>query len=94
MTDSEKRRQLYRCCDKYPGDAILKGHADVVNLSERELLRIIKHFAVIPTLMFVRRSDFLSTRQDFTGSTRSFAARLKRKTSTCFYTCTYSKDCF
>ena len=47
MSKSEKRRQLYQCCDEDLGDAILKGHADVVNLSERELLSMIKQLAVI-----------------------------------------------
>ena len=38
MTEAEKRRQLYQCCEEYLSNAILKGHADVVNLIERELL--------------------------------------------------------
>ena len=83
MSESEKRRQLYQCCGEDLGDAILKGHADVVNLSERELLSMIKQLAVIPVSVVVRRSDFLSTRKDLTENTRSFAARLKRKASTC-----------
>ena len=66
MSESEKRRQLYQCCDEDLGDAIIKGHADVVNLSERELLSMIKLLAVIPVSVVVRRSDFLSTRHDLT----------------------------
>ena len=79
MTEAEKRRQLYQCCEKDLGDAILKGHTDIVNLSEQELLAMIKQLAVIPVSVVVRRSDFLSTRQDLTENTRSFAARLKGK---------------
>ena len=47
-------------------DAILKKHANVVNLSKREHLRIFKQVAVIPVSVVVRRPDFLSTRQDLT----------------------------
>ena len=53
---------------------------------------MIKQLAVIPVSVVVRRSDFLSTRQDLTENTRSFAAHLKRKVSTCSYTCTCPKD--
>ena len=67
-------------------------HVDVVNLSEQELLSMIKQLAVIPVSVVVRRTNFLSTRQDLTENTRSFAARLKGKASTCFYTCTCPKD--
>ena len=92
MTEVEKHRQLYQCCEEDLGDAILKGHNDVVNLSEQELLRMIKQLAVIPVSVVVRRSDFLSARQDLTENTRSFAARLKGKASTCSYTCKCPKD--
>ena len=34
MSESEKLYQLYHCCDKYLGDAILKGHVDIVKFSE------------------------------------------------------------
>ena len=54
-----------------------------MNLSEQELLRMIKQLAVIPVSVVVRRSDFLGTKQDLTEYTRSFAARLKEKASTC-----------
>ena len=37
VSESEKCRQLYQCCYEDLGDAILKGHKDIVNLSEREL---------------------------------------------------------
>ena len=37
MIVAEKRRQLYQCCEEHLGDVILKGHTDIVNLSEREL---------------------------------------------------------
>ena len=72
MTEVEKGRQLYQCCEEDLGDALLKGHEDEVNLSEQELLRMIKQLAVIPVSDVVRRSDFLSARQDLTESTRSF----------------------
>ena len=70
ITESEKRRQLYQCCDKYLGDFILRGHTDIVNLSEREVLGMIKQLAVILVSVVVRRSDFLSTRQDLVENTR------------------------
>ena len=90
MTESEKRRQLYQCCDEDLGDAIIMlfRHAEVVNLSERELLGIIKQLAVILVLVVVQILDFISTRQDLTENTRSFATRLKGKSSTCSYICT------
>ena len=53
---------------------------------------MIKKLAVIPVSVVVRLSDFLSTKQDLTENTRSFAARLKGKASTCSYTCTCPKD--
>ena len=74
MTESEKHCKLYQCCDKDIGDVILKGHADVVNLSERQFSSMSKQLAVIPASVVVRQSDFLSTRQDLTENTRSFAA--------------------
>ena len=92
MTEVEKRRQLYQCHDEDLGDVILKRHADVVNLSEQKLLSLIKLLAVIPVSVVARRSDFLNKRQNLTENTRSFAARLKGKASTCFYTCTCPKD--
>ena len=79
-------------CEGDLGDAILKGHADVVNLKERELLKMIKQLAVIPVSIVVRRSYFLSTRQDLIGNTRSFATRIKGKASTCSYTFTCPMD--
>ena len=33
ITEVEKRRQLYQCCEEDLGYAILKEHEDVVNLS-------------------------------------------------------------
>ena len=92
MTESMKRRQLYQCCDGDLGDANLKRHADVVNLSEQELLRMIMQLAVISVSVVVRQYDFLITKQDLTENTRPFAARLKGKASTCSYTCTCPKD--
>ena len=43
------------------------------------LLWMIKQLAVNLNSVFVRRSDFLSTRQDLTENTRAFAACLKEK---------------
>ena len=68
-----------------------EGKCRWVNLSEQELLRMIKQLAVIPFSVFVQRSDFLSTRQDLTENIGSFAARLKGKTSTCSYPCIFPK---
>ena len=92
LTEVEKSRQLYQCCEEDLGDAILRGHGDIVNLNEQELLKMIKQLAVIPVSVVVRRTDFLSTKQDLTENTRSFAARLKGKASTCSYTCKCPKD--
>ena len=92
LTEVEKSRQLYQCCEEDLGDAILRGHEDIVNLNEQELLKMIKQLAVVPVSVVVRRTDFLSTKQDLTENTRSFAARLKGKASTCLYTCKCPKD--
>ena len=54
MTEAEKRRQLQQCCEENLGEAILKGHADVVNLSKRELLSMIKQLEVTPMAAVVR----------------------------------------
>ena len=75
VTESEKHLQFYQCCDKHLGIAIIKEHADVLSLSERELLSMIKQLAVISVSVVVRQSEFPSTRQDLTENTRSFAAR-------------------
>ena len=53
---------------------------------------MMKQLAVIPVSVVVRRSDFVSTKQDLTENNRSFAARLKEKASTCSYTCKCPKD--
>ena len=39
----------------------------------------IKQLAVIPVSVVVRRSEFLSTKQDLIENIKSFAARLKEK---------------
>ena len=87
MTEVKKGRQLYQCCEEDLGGAILKEHENVVNLIEQKL-KGDQVLTVIPVLVVVRRSDFFSTRQDLTENTRSLAARLKGKVSTCSYTCT------
>ena len=92
LTEVEKSRQLYQCCDKDLGDAILRGNKDMVNLNEQKLLKMIKQLVVVPVSVVVRRSDFLSTKQDLNENTRSFAARLKGTASTCSYTCKCPKD--
>ena len=74
MTESEKLRQLYQCCDKDLSNSYQMGHTDVVNLCERDLLRMIKQLVVIPVLYVVRQSDFFSTRRDLTENTKSFAS--------------------
>ena len=88
ITEVEKRRQLYLSCNEDLSDAILKAYEYLVSLSEKPLLRMIKQLAVIPVSVVVGRPDFLSTRQDLTENTRTFAANLKAKASTCSYTCT------
>ena len=61
MTEVKKRCKLYLFCKEDLGDAILKRIEDVVNLSEQELLRMIKQLAVVSVSVVVRRPDFLST---------------------------------
>ena len=34
MTKAESHCELYQCCEEDLGDVFLKGHADVVNISE------------------------------------------------------------
>ena len=53
MSESEKLCQLHQSCDEDLGDSILKGHADIVNISEQELLSMIKQLAVIPVSVVV-----------------------------------------
>ena len=48
MAEADKYCQLCQCCEEDLAEAILKRHADVVNYSERELLRLLKQLAVIP----------------------------------------------
>ena len=83
--------ELYQLCDEDLGDAILKGYAEVANLSEQELLSMIKQLAVTTVLVVVRRSDFLNTRNKLIDKTRLFTARLKGKTSICSYNLYLSK---
>ena len=78
IKEIETRCQLYQCCEEGLDNAILKGNADVVNLRETELLMMIKKLAVVSFSVVVRRSDFLSTRQDLTQNSRLCAARLKK----------------
>ena len=37
MSESDKLCQLYQYCDEDLGDAILKGHADIVKFSEQDM---------------------------------------------------------
>ena len=55
IKEAEKRRLLYQCCEEHLGDAILKGNANVINLREQELLRMIKQLAIILVLVVVRQ---------------------------------------
>ena len=48
MAEADKYCQLNQFCEKNLAEAILKRHEDVVNYSERELLRLLKQLAVIP----------------------------------------------
>ena len=59
MTEAEKRCQLYQCCEEDLAEAILKRHADVVNYSQRELLRMLKQLAVIPVSVLYDDQTFL-----------------------------------
>ena len=54
VLESEKLRQLYQCCNEDLGEAILKGHANIVKFSKQKLLCMIKQLSVI-----VRHSVFL-----------------------------------
>ena len=92
MSEWEKLRQLYQCCNEDLGDAILKGHVDIVKFSEQELLCMIKQLAVIPVSVVVGHYNFLSSRQDLFKNTRSFADRSKGKGTTYLYSCTWLKD--
>ena len=65
LTEVEKRLKLYQWFEENLGDAILKGHGDVVNLILQELLRMMKQLAVIAVSVFVRRSEFLSFKTGF-----------------------------
>ena len=51
ISETEKLCQLYQCCDKDSGDAILKEHADIVKFSKQELLCMINQLAVIPVFV-------------------------------------------
>lgn len=92
LSSAETLRQLFQCCDDELGDALLKGHSQAINSNEEELMKTIKLLAVVPVSVVVRRSDFLSTRQDFGENTRSYAARLKGKATTCSYSCKCPKE--
>ena len=93
MSGSEVRHQLYQCCDEELGDAILKGHPNIVDThSENELMLVIKQSAVIPVSKVVRRSIFLGTKQDLGENARAYAARLKGKGTTCSYSVTCPRD--
>ena len=99
LTDDEKVRHLFQCCEEELGDAVLKGHPTSISGSEEELLAVIKQLAVIPVSICVRRADLLSCRQDHGESVRSYFTRIKGKAATCSYsirctsgTCTQVND--
>lgn len=76
---------VYQCCDKDLGDAILKGHADIVNFSEQEhylAACCYSCFYCCPTLWL------LSSKQNLSKNIKSFAACLKGKATMCSYSCT------
>ena len=85
LTDDEKVQQLFQCCDESLGDAILRGHPDAVEGNEETLLAVIKKLAVTPVPRVVRRNEVLKLKQDHGEKTRSFAARVRGKASTCGY---------
>lgn len=72
LSDEETLRQLFQCCEEELGDAILKGQSNVVKTSEEELLAVIKQLAVIPVSKVVRRSDFITTKQDLGENARAY----------------------
>ena len=53
----ETKNQLFQCCDEDLGDDILKGHPNIIESSEVDMLDKIKKLAVIPVAVSVRRSE-------------------------------------
>ena len=66
----ESFEQLFYCCHKDLGDAILKGHQYAVIITEENLLQIIKQFTIIPVAISVRRADLLNAKPSRSRRTR------------------------
>eukprot|EP00111_Clytia_hemisphaerica_P011054 TCONS_00032366-protein len=94
LTPQDVTQQLFQCCDEALGNNLLRGDPNIVSKTEDEVLKAIKHLAVIPVAISVRRSDLLSVNQCDGESVRSFFARIKGKAATCHYTIDCpSNDC-
>jgi len=64
LTLVEPVQHLFQCCEDKLGDDILRSHQNAVSGTKDQLMAEIKRYAVIPVAISVRRSDFLSVRQD------------------------------
>ena len=85
LTAASTVQNLFDCCDKDLGDAILKSSHAIETETEEVLLRTMKQLAVIPMAISIRRADLLSSKQDHGETGRGFHARLMGKADTCAY---------
>ena len=85
LAGAECVQQLFHCCDEELGNAILKGHPDVVSRDEDYLRSKIRLMAVTPVAISVRRAELLSVKQDHGEAARSFYAKVRGKAATCSY---------
>ena len=85
LTAEETLQQLFECCEKTLGDAILKGYPNPLQGTEQDLMDAIKKLAVIPVSRVVRRTEVLNMKQGHGESVRHYQARVTGKATTCGY---------
>ena len=93
IKDDQVGPQLFNCCTESLQDIIIKSQAEFSSLSEKECLIAMKHLAVIPVAVGVRRAELIKMSQEAGEPAREFHARVKGKADVCAYSTTVKCGC-
>ena len=93
ISDSTASMQLFQCASESLGDLLLKADPDIHNKPIKDVMSVMRTFAVIPVAIGVRRAELMQLRQEPDELFRTFAARVKGKAETCNFSTTSKCQC-
>ena len=79
----EKVTQFLQCMEPPLADIVFKSQPGLESQPLKDVIRVVKGFAVIKVATGVTRSELLAMRQDHDEPIRTFAARVKSKADVC-----------